>query len=186
MLEIPSPPAPTSADTKARIIAAAQAVFSEKGYSHAGMREIAQRAGVATSLLTKYFKQKKLLFEDALVDALVAPEALQSDRPNFGKAIATTIIEQEWGMRAPAMMALSLGDAEAREVVSRVAREHILAPMMRWLGPSMPEARAANILMMTMGFAIFSRHMKLLSSDRTQLEAAEIFAQSVQEIVDWE
>ena len=134
----------SSADTRARIIAAAQCIFSEKGYAQAGMREIAAKAGVATSLVTKYFKHKAKLFEEALIGAIIAPETLQSDRANFGAAIVGTVLDRELQVRAPMMMALSLGDAEARDVVVRVVREHILASMSAWLKPPLAEARAVT------------------------------------------
>jgi len=175
----------SSADTRARIIAAAQCIFAEKGYAQAGMREIAASAGVATSLVTKYFKHKTKLFEEALIGAIIAPATLQSDRAHFGGSIVGTVLDQDLQIRAPMMMALSLGDAEAREIVVRVAREHILASMTAWLKPPLAEARAVNILMMTTGFALFSRHIELSGSAATRQETAELFAQSLQRIVDW-
>jgi AcrR family transcriptional regulator len=186
MLENTSTKPRSAAETKARIIAAAQIVFSEKGYPHTGMREIAAKAGVATSLVTKYFKHKAKLFEEALVSAIIAPARLQADRPGFGAAIVSTVLNQELKIHAPMMMALSLGDAEAREIVVRVAKEHILDSMTAWLQPPQAEARAVNILMMTTGFALFSRHMELTGSSTARREMEELFAQSLQRLVDWD
>ena len=62
----PSPAQRSSTDTKARIILVAQEVFAAKGYSHAGLREIAAAARVAPSLLIKYFGTKGKLFEETL------------------------------------------------------------------------------------------------------------------------
>lgn len=184
MLKNRNPEARGSAATKARIIAAAQQVFGRKGYSHAGLREIAGAAGVATSLLTKYYKNKAKLFEAALTEAVVPPATLQADRGRFGTALAGSVLDRETLMLSPAMMALSVGEAEAREAVIRVARQHILAPMTEWLQPPQAEARAISILMMTLGFALFSRDMQLSESAAAQQETARIFAEALQRIVD--
>lgn len=172
------------ADTRARIIEAAQIVFSEKGYPHAGLREIASRANVAASLVMKYFKSKSNLFEQALAKALIPPEVFQADRSRFGQAIVESVLDPNAKMMAPAMIALSLGDDEGREVAVRVAREHIIAPMAEWLGPEQGDARAINVLMMTTGFAILSQRMPLLGSKDVQSQIADLFAASLQAMVD--
>lgn len=43
------------------ILAAAQAVFSERGYEHAAVSEIAERAGVVEGTVYKYFESKRAL-----------------------------------------------------------------------------------------------------------------------------
>jgi TetR/AcrR family transcriptional regulator len=52
------PPGKTGADTKARILAAADAVFMRRGIDGARMQEIADRAGVNKALLHYHFRSK--------------------------------------------------------------------------------------------------------------------------------
>ncbi|MFC5469324.1 TetR/AcrR family transcriptional regulator [Cohnella suwonensis] len=54
----------TDADKRDRIIAAAYAVLSEKGYDKASTKEIASEAGVAQGLINYYFSSKDLLFAE--------------------------------------------------------------------------------------------------------------------------
>lgn len=171
-------------ETKARIIAAAQIIFSEKGYPHAGVREIAQRAEVANSLVMKYFKTKANLFETALIASLIDPQTFQSDRSKFAETLASAIVDPAVVMSSPAMIALSLGDAEARAVATKVVHEHIIEPMTEWLGADAGPARAASIFMLTMGFTIFNKNLPLGYSDAEKRGMMDIYIQSVQAIID--
>ena len=49
-------------DRKQKIIECARALFSEKGYSATGLREIADRAGVSLGNIYNYFKNKEEIF----------------------------------------------------------------------------------------------------------------------------
>jgi AcrR family transcriptional regulator len=170
-------------ETRTRIIAAAQAVFAEKGYPHAGMREIGVRAKVATSLLTKYFQTKANLFEQALIASLIPAHVFQADRARFGEMIVDSIVRPEVPMAAPAMIALSLGDAEASRVAAQVTRDHILSPMAEWLCED-GLARATTVLVLTMGFAILCQHLPLGHTAEVQRDTARRLAASLQSIVD--
>jgi AcrR family transcriptional regulator len=170
-------------ETRTRIIEVAQAVFAEKGYPHAGMREIAVRAKVATSLLTKYFQTKANLFEQALIASLIPAHVFQADRARFGELIVDSIVRPEVPMAAPAMIALSLGDAEASRVAAQVTRDHILSPMAEWLSED-GLARATSVLAMTMGFAILSQHLPLAHAEEVRRDTARRLAASLQAIID--
>ncbi|MDB5726688.1 MAG: TetR/AcrR family transcriptional regulator [Novosphingobium sp.] len=170
-------------ETRTRIIEVAQAVFAEKGYPQAGMREIAVRAKVATSLLTKYFQTKANLFEQALIASLIPAHVFQADRARFGEMIVDSIVRPEVPMAAPAMIALSLGDAEASRVAAQVTRDHILSPMAEWLSDD-GLARATSVLAMTMGFAILSQHLPLGHAGEVRRDTARRLAASLQAIID--
>lgn len=53
-------------ETKDRILKAAEALFSEKGYYSTNSKEIAARAGVAIGSFYSYFKDKKAVFFEVL------------------------------------------------------------------------------------------------------------------------
>lgn len=53
---------PSGQNTECKLLNAAQALFSEKGYKGASIREIIERAGVTRPVLYYYFKNKEDLF----------------------------------------------------------------------------------------------------------------------------
>lgn len=57
---------PEDQDTSERLIAAATAVFAEKGFGGATVKEIADRAGVNISLISYHFNGKEGLFRTCL------------------------------------------------------------------------------------------------------------------------
>ncbi|WP_432027811.1 TetR family transcriptional regulator [Streptomyces sp. 1222.5] len=81
------PPRAESADTRDRILAAARAEFSERGYEKTSVRGIAKAAGVDSALVHHYFGTKDQIFEAAIevafAPALEAPNAL-ADGPLDG------------------------------------------------------------------------------------------------------
>jgi AcrR family transcriptional regulator len=67
-VEVPVTEAPRRRDaaaTRQALLAAATALFAERGYGRTTVRDIATRAGVNQSLLFRYFGSKEALFEEA-------------------------------------------------------------------------------------------------------------------------
>jgi len=173
-----------TAETKARILSAAQIAFAEKGYSHANLREIAAQAGVAASLVIKHFGAKKNLFAESLAKTLQDAEVEPEDRLGFGERLIGVLLDPKIPVLTPAMIALSLEDEEARVVAAKVTKENIIAPLAAWLGPPQAEARAANLLMLSIGFALFQRHLKAGISPQAREMSARWFARLIQTVVD--
>jgi AcrR family transcriptional regulator len=57
---------PGNVDTRAEIVEAARAAFSEDGYAEASLRGIARRAGVDPALVHHYFSDKAALFVETM------------------------------------------------------------------------------------------------------------------------
>ncbi|MFJ5775162.1 TetR family transcriptional regulator [Streptomyces sp. NPDC093094] len=72
------PPRTESADTRDRILAAARAEFSERGYEKTSVRGIAKAAGVDPALVHHYFGTKEQVFEAAIEDT-IAPAISAAD-----------------------------------------------------------------------------------------------------------
>lgn len=180
----PEPIPRTSAETRARIIRAAQDLFAAKGYSHAGLREIATLSSVAPSLLIKYFGSKAKLFEEALADAMLPLRDFQRDRARLGETIVEAVLDPASRMLAPAMIALALGDPESRAVAEKVVKERIVDPMAQWLGEEDARAAVHTIVAMTTGFSIYQRNMdhKLDAADREA--CGRLLARAIQDTVD--
>lgn len=157
-------------------------MFSARGYAQAGLRDIAAKAGVAPSLLIKYFGTKAKLFEEALAAAIIPIRQFQQDRARLGETIVASILDRDARMFAPAMIALALGDPEARQIAEQVVRDQIVAPMSEWLGGADAGACALNILAMTTGFWIYHRNMNTLLDAQAMERSAALLTQSLQDL----
>lgn len=182
----PPPKRRNATQTKAKILAAAQQAFSETGYSQSGIRDIAAIADVSSTLLLRYYGSKTALFEAALIDTMPIAELLAgTERSQFGDVLARAFLDKKLDIKPPSIIALAAGDADARDVATRVIDEHILAPMAKWLGPPDAQARALEILILAMGFVLFTRQFPLVPGSRgADKKLARWLADSIQAIVD--
>jgi AcrR family transcriptional regulator len=169
--------------TKAKILDAAQQAFAETGYAQTGIRDIAAIADVSSTLLLRYYGSKAGLFEAALLDAMRVAPLFAMRREHFGEHIAANVLNTNVDIKPPSMIALSTGDADAREIAARVTREHVVAPLAKWLGPPDANARAAEIVILAIGFALFTRQIPLAVGGGEK-KLAKWFAQTIQSIVD--
>lgn len=169
-----SPSHPRNADaTRARILEAAQQAFSETGYSHTGIREIARRAGISSTLLLRYFGSKAGLFEAALRDAIPVSSTLLWEREEYGMRLAAALLDTANRVRPPQMIVLASGDPEAAEIAARVTSERAIGPLAEWLGGEDGRRRALSIAMLATGFVTYARQLPLdlPAAERTQLQS---------------
>ena len=115
----PPPAEAQVADMRGAIIDAAVACFAARGYALTTNREIAERAGVTSSLLYHYFDSKAAVFRSALADVnqrlfsiyraacIEAPDAPSMQQLSLGLARAT-----ELALQRPEIMRFA-GYAEA-------------------------------------------------------------------------
>jgi AcrR family transcriptional regulator len=171
--------------TKAGILAAAQQAFSELGYSQAGIRDIAAIAGISSPLLLRYFGSKAGLFEAALMEATRLERIFEQGRDGFGEHLTSLLLNVDLDVKAPAMVALSTGDADAREIATRVTEKHVVAPLAQWLGPPEARARAVEIIMACTGFVMYTRQLPLTPAAKgVDKKLAKWLARTLQAIVD--
>jgi AcrR family transcriptional regulator len=83
-------------DTRAVILAAATAEFSEHGYDAVSMRAVARRAGVDPSLLHHYFDDKATLFTESIGAPIrpdrVLAEVLRGPRDQVGESLVRILL----------------------------------------------------------------------------------------------
>lgn len=172
--------------TKAAILAAAQQAFSELGYSQTGIRDIAAIADVSSTLLLRYYGTKAALFEAALIDAMpLAPLLSTTKRELMGQHLSHLFLDARLQIKPPSIVVLSAGDAEAREIATRVLQANIIAPLAKWLGPPDAEVRALQIVTLAMGFVLFTQQIPLMPARRgADRKMALWLAESVQAVVD--
>ena len=174
-----------AAATRARILEAAQRAFSETGYSHTGIREIAGRADTSSTLVLRYFGSKAGLFEAALTAAMPVATALAHPREALGKGLAEALLDPANAIRPPLMIAMASGDPEAAAIAARVFEAQSVAPLAEWLGGPDGRARALEIAMLATGLVSYLRQLPLpAASEAERRHIADWFARSVQAIVD--
>jgi AcrR family transcriptional regulator len=170
--------------TRARILAAAQEEFSKRGYSEAGMRDIADKLGLSSTILFRYFGTKAGLFEAALRESLRDTQVFPP-REQLGRFIADWLADPNLNMGPHAMIVLATGHEEAREIATRVLQEMTLTPIAEWLGPPDADARARQIIALCSGFVLYTFQLTV-SSGRDNVDPSMVawLAQSVQAVVD--
>jgi AcrR family transcriptional regulator len=167
-------------ETKVRILASAQNLFAANGYAQTVMRDIAADAGVAVSLVAQHFGSKAELFEAALIDAMETNTIFAGPREKFGRSLVDYALSGA-DLRLPAMVILSTGDDDAREITARVTRERIITGLAAQLGPPNARDRAMELTMLSTGFLIYARQIPVGEiSERTKNR----FAQWLQAIID--
>ena len=178
---------PTKGDaaaTRARILAVAKQVFSRRGYSESGIRDIAGELGLSSTILLRYFGSKAGLFEAALRDALRS-EPVFPPRDQYGAFIAGRLTDPHHDMNPHAMCVLATAHEEAREIATRVLQELAVEPMAAWLGCADGEARARQILALCSGFVLYTFQLTVRpDGGRADPHMTAWLARSVQAIVD--
>lgn len=159
---------------------AALDAFATHGYAKAGIRDIAARADIASSLLVRYFSTKANLFEEALTHAIYTNSVFTRDRAAFGERMARMIADED-DTQLTAMMVLAIADPESKAIAQKVSRRHVIDPLAEWLGPPQAEARALEMLTLFTGFAVQMRH---LAVGPIPPDAVKWLARSLQDIVD--
>ena len=180
MQDNPPPKRRNAAETRRKILAAAQDVFAQSGYAQAGIREIAAHAGIAPSLLLRYFGTKANLFEEALLNAMLAPGLFEHDKTRFGTRMANLLVT-EGDTNLTAMVVRSSGDEQAREITARTTRAHALDGLAKWLGPPNADARAMNIMILCTGFVV---HGHQIPAGPVHKATVKWLASTLQAIVD--
>jgi AcrR family transcriptional regulator len=144
-------------EKRVRIIAAAQILFTRKGYSQTSIKEIADHAEVAAGLVIKHFESKLKLFEVALIEAFSTSPFNPSGKAGFGVRLAEAILNRETEIASPAMIILSIEDEEVRRVTMNVVRDYGIKPTERWLGPPMAAERAIYINLLGLTLSLLDR-----------------------------
>lgn len=180
MLTKPEPRRRNLEQTKTKILSAAARTFTEFGYAKSSLREIALRADVAPSLVSKHFGTKASLFEHALLYVMETSGVFVWDKLDFGLQMSRLIPERAT-TNVTSMLVLALADPEAQEVALRVSRTHMIDPLAEWLGPPHAHERAQDLFSLLTGFAI---QRQGLSAHSISAYSLEWLATSLQAIVD--
>lgn len=171
--------------TKAKILGAAQTAFSSGGYSQTGIRDIADMVGVSSTILLRYFGSKAGLFEAALRDIMQIEMMLPAERSHFGRRVADLLVHPQLNISPHAMIALSTGDPDAREIAIRVLQERALAPIAGWMGAPDAEARALQVIALCTSFVLYTYQLTVIPGGAgPDPKMVEWLVESLQAIAD--
>jgi AcrR family transcriptional regulator len=165
--------------TRAALLIAARTLFSTRGFANTGVRDVADLAGVNSSLVSRYFGSKQGLFRATLEEVLDISPLLHGDRRRFGVEMVAAFFDAHDAPAPLAMMILSAADPEAHATSVELLQKKALAPLATWLGPPDGEGRAARLNILWTGFLTSWKLLPIqalagarLASTRRWLEAA--------------
>ena len=138
--------------TRAALLNAARTLFSTRGFASTGVREVAELAGVNSSLVGRYFGSKQGLFRAALEEVLDLSPMFREDRSRFGVDMVAAFFGAPDVSGPLSMMILAAADPEAHAASVELLQTRVMTPLARWLGPPDPEGRAARLNILWAGF----------------------------------
>lgn len=180
METVTEPKRRNAARTRERILTAAFEAFADRGYANTGIRDVAERAEVASSLVLKHFGSKANLLHDALIFGIFKESMFPRDKRRFGERMARMMVDAGQS-NVTTLMVLAVADTESREVARRVIKRHVLEPLAEWLGPPHAAARAVTLYGIMSGFAI---QMRMLDKGRLPAPSVKWLARTMQDVVD--
>lgn len=131
MMKSPSPPGKRAAQadaTRAAILASARRAFAEQGYEGAGLRGIAEGAGVTAMMIGRYFGSKEGLFGEVVTDTMRDPIILSEEnlnRADLARAFAEALVGVTTQGKTPLDGFLILFRSTNSATAARIARERI-------------------------------------------------------------
>jgi AcrR family transcriptional regulator len=125
----------TAVDTRARILDAARALFAERGYAGASMRDLAEALGMTKAALYYHFPGKADILL-ALVEPLLAELDAIGDRAHRGREGSMRDYVRLLAARAPGMIGLVSDPSAKRDLGERLGAERRFRSLERKLAGS--------------------------------------------------
>lgn len=181
-----------AAATRAAILKSARAAFIASGYEGAGVREIAEGAGVTAMLINRYFGSKEGLFAEVLAEAnqrpiIATPETLTApDRARrISKALLTVTEPEATALDGFLIMLRSISNDRAVEIARQVVESHHQKNVTQALtGPDAAQ-RAALLMSLVAGVQIMRQVVGLEALRETKDGALErLLGDLVSRLVD--
>lgn len=149
-------------DTRAALLTAARAVFSESGYDGATVRSIAGRAGVDPAMVNHWFGSKEGLFGEAVLDLPFKPQdildrLLGEEPEHLGERIVRTFLAV-WDSSGGGAFSALVRSVTAHEQASHVLRDffvkQLFSRLVEKLGIGDVELRATLVASQMIGMGM--------------------------------
>ncbi|GGP25300.1 TetR/AcrR family transcriptional regulator [Silvimonas amylolytica] len=157
--------------TRQAILESARLAFTQAGYD-AGVREIAEKAGVTAMLVNRYFGSKEQLFEEVVEATLAAPGILTQelmknapDMPTLCRDIATALVAKTMPQATPMdgflILLRSANNAQATAILRKKFEAHFAQPLAGLLPGSETPQRAALFLAVIAGVQVLRQIVEM-------------------------
>ncbi len=155
-METPSPRSRNATQTRADILKAAQRLFSQRGYEHVGVRDIAAEVGINAALVIRYFGSKDELFAEAVTDAFRLEDLLEEDKHGVGEVLVRYLMQEESDDTFYPVLALlrSASSPHGATLLRQGLETHFIQPLAQWLEGENRPLRASLIASTLLGVAI--------------------------------
>jgi AcrR family transcriptional regulator len=183
-----------AAATRQAILASARRAFARAGYDGAGVREIANDAGVTAMLVNRYFGSKEKLFAEVVADTMAAPDILAQEiirSPAPGRDLAAALINETNAGTPPLdgflIMFHSASSKRAAEIGRAQIEAHYHKVMTAALSGDLAPQRAALILSLIAGVQVMRQMIGLQALASAEPDdLVNILAPLLQKLVDGE
>ena len=145
-----------ASQTREDILRAAQKLFSQRGYEHVGVRDIATEVGINGSLVIRYFGSKEQLFAEAVTEAFRLGDLLQERREVLGERLVRYLLQEDSDATFYPILALlkSATSPQGAALLRQGLEIHFIQPLAEWLGGEDSSLRASLIASTLLGVAI--------------------------------
>jgi len=173
-----------------RILHSATRLFTELGYQHVSLRQIAEDADVNASLIIRHFTSKEALFL-TIVDARArnSSEALAGSLDCLGVAIVTSILDSiddpTSTSRSVSALLDATGSIDMRQEVSKITTKFFVQPVMDRITGEHKELRASLVVAQITGLVTQLYKLQnpiLVASDREDI--IQYYGRAIQSILD--
>jgi AcrR family transcriptional regulator len=139
-----------AAASRAALLAAAGALFHERGYEGATVREIGERAGVDPALIARYFGGKEGLYL-----AVLAEEDVADDAPLDPHTLVAELL-RHWDQRGHSPVSRALGALEVSDDVRDQVRAIVQRRLLGKFALEGPDAalRGEILLALVLGISL--------------------------------
>jgi AcrR family transcriptional regulator len=157
---------PGASSTRDEIAAAAERLFSERGFDRTSLRAIAAEARVDPALVTHYFGSKQRLFVEVtelpLDPALVVEQVVEGPREDAGRRLAHLILgvleSPEGRARVTGLVRSAASEPEAAAMLRQLIEMRLVGPVAAALGADRAEFRATLVGTQMVGL-VMARHV---------------------------
>lgn len=144
-----------AAATRAAILQSAIEHFAEAGYDGAGVRRIAEDAGVTAMLVNRYFGSKEQLFAEAVETAFAPPVFVLEESDTVARDAAAALVSRTGPAGDPPksflIMLLSVSDPVAVRIVREAIERHVGQRLARQIDRPDRELRTELVLSVISG-----------------------------------
>jgi AcrR family transcriptional regulator len=177
--------------TRAAILASARKAFAQSGYDGAGLRGIAEGAGVTAMMVNRYFGSKEHLFAEVVEQTMTQGSLIAGgimDRPDPAKALAEALVAMTRADATPVDGFLITLHSASSVLAAAIGRDkiasHHLKTVTQALDGQHSAERAALILAMISGFQVMRQMIALPAlADAHEGDLAQLLGRVFEQLI---